>query len=263
MPNRRIFVSCGQETQQEISLGREIIKVIDDNKGMKGFFAQDIHSAADLNSSVFAAVKACDGFFAVMHKRGGVTYRDYAVIHRSSVWIQQEIAIIAYRSFLQGRDVPVCVYQEKGILLEGIMKTSIVNPITFQENKEVLAGLSKWLTGPAFEEHPVLERRESLFRKRIQSLTNDDWFLLELITAHTSGPGEAVIYHNAYNDFYDFFKQKGMNNDQIDPIFNQSRNNLISLGLIIQEKNDQRGSIFTIATQWWNLLLEELRNQGR
>ena len=93
MANKRILVSCGQETDKEIRLGRDIINVIGNHKGMGGFFSQHVHSPADLNSGVFAALKTCDGFFAVMHKRGGITYRNYPVTHRSSVWIQQEIAI--------------------------------------------------------------------------------------------------------------------------------------------------------------------------
>jgi hypothetical protein len=67
---RRIFVSCGQETEEEITLGKEIIKVIDANNDMTGFFAQNVHSIEDLNRAVFEALKTCDGFFAVLHKRG-------------------------------------------------------------------------------------------------------------------------------------------------------------------------------------------------
>ena len=66
---KQIFVSCGQESQDEIALGRKIIKVIDEHKRMRGFFAQDVHSPSDLNRAVFDQLKTCDGFFAVMHKR--------------------------------------------------------------------------------------------------------------------------------------------------------------------------------------------------
>ena len=38
---RRIFVSCGQETEEEITLGKEIIKVIDANNDMTGLFCPE------------------------------------------------------------------------------------------------------------------------------------------------------------------------------------------------------------------------------
>jgi hypothetical protein len=266
MRNRRIFVSCGQETHEEISLGREIIKVIGDHKGMKGFFAQDVHSPADLNGAVFGALRTCDGFFAVMHKRGGVTYRDYPVIHRSSVWIQQEIAIIAYRSFLQGRHVPVRVFQEKGILLEGIMKTSIVNSIVFRQNDEVLEGLSKWLTGPEFAEHPVLARREDLFQRRVEGYGDHHWLVLELIAAHSREPGDVGNNISIRNDFFAIVgeQDKSKTKAELDKLYTDAWSRLLSDGLI--KRTDDRGSGITslqIEKQWWELIIDELGNKGR
>ena len=264
MANKRILVSCGQEPDKEIRLGRDIINVIGNHKGMGGFFSQHVHSPADLNSAVFGALKTCDGFFAVMHKRGGITYRNYPVTHRSSVWIQQEIAIIAYRSFLQGCHVPIRLYQEKGILLEGLMNTSIVNPILFERDEEVLEGVSKWLTGPDFEEHPVLARRESLFRRRTQDLTEHHWLILELIAAHTPEPGADADYHEVNKDFREIIREQGEGDQALDDRFHTARAALVEKGLIAQI-TDHAGekTRFRIPKQWWDLVLEDLRNQGR
>jgi hypothetical protein len=109
--DRRIFVSCGQQSTAEKNLGMRIKKIIDKQKGMRGFFAEDVHSPSDLNRAVFDELKTCDGFFAVMHKRGEISYVDFPKSQRSSVWIQQEIALLCYRMHLQGSKVLMCRYE--------------------------------------------------------------------------------------------------------------------------------------------------------
>ena len=262
--DRRIFVSCGQENEEEISLGRQIKKVIDDQARMEGFFAQDVHSPADLNRAVFEALKMCDGFFAVIQKRGAVTYRNYAVVHRSSVWIQQEIALVCYRMYLENSQVPIRVYYQTGILLEGLMKTSIVNPIPFEQNSEILAGLSKWLQGPEFDEHPVLTRRKSLFQTRVAELQEIHWLLLELIAAHTATPGESLLHTTIHSDFDEIMKIQIPEVGERKDTFNRSLKSLLQSGLIERITDPQmRGEKVAIGKQWWDLVLRELKRHGR
>lgn len=264
MPKKRIFVSCGQETEQEKRRGQEILGIID-NHGMQGFFAQEVHSADDLNAAVFKAVHRCDGFFAVMHKRGEVRYLNYGMTHRASVWIQQEIAILCYRRFLQARPVPVRVYMEEGIRLEGVMRTAIVNPISFKSNQEVLDGLSEWLRGPEFEEHPIVARREVLFQRRIQVLNPNEWLLLELIAAHSASPGDLTDDSAIRNDFFAVYRPQRETNQQIDAWYRESRARLVANDLVKQvDDHPAVGKIgLGIAKQWWDLILEELRVRGR
>jgi len=99
MPKKRIFVSCGQRIQKEKDFGEEMLKLIEQH-GMVGFFAEDAHDPADLNTALFRELQHCDGCVAVLQKRGEVHYADFPTMHRSSVWIQQEIGILFYRSFL-------------------------------------------------------------------------------------------------------------------------------------------------------------------
>jgi hypothetical protein len=93
-----------------------------------------------------------------MHKRGEVNYSDSLPHYRASVWIQQEIAILHYRSFLLGRPIPMRIYLENGIEPEGLTKYSMINPIPFLETETILKDLAKWLTGSSFDEPPVLAR---------------------------------------------------------------------------------------------------------
>lgn len=263
MPKKRIFVSCGQEIEQERRLGHEILGIIDKH-GMQGFFAQEVHGADDLNAAVFRALRRCDGFFAVMHRRGEVKYLNHDVTHRASVWIQQEIAILCYRRFLQARPVPVRVYMENGIRLEGVMRTAIVNPILFERNQEVRDGLSEWLRGPEFEEHPIVARRETLFQGRIKNLSPNDWLLLDLIAAHSVAPGELVDDSAVRNDFFAFHRAQGETDQQIDAWYQETRSKLAGSHLVTRIDDHQAvGKIgLGIAKQWWDLILEELRVRG-
>jgi hypothetical protein len=253
---RRIFVSCGQESNEEVTLGNDVIKVIDAHDGTKGFFSQNVHSIEDLNRAVFGALQTCDGFFAVLHKRGGVTYGNYPITHRASVWIQQEIGILAYRSFLQGRHIPVRVYQEQGILFEGIMKTAIINPIIFRRKEEVLGGLTEWLRGPEFEDDPVLSRRESIFKNRIAALQNYDWILLGLIVAHSPEPGEQASISQIAKDFEEIMPEVFARE-------NRSINNLLGRMAATGIIEAATGSGWVrICKPWWEFTLYELKNRG-
>ena len=91
MRKKRIFISCGQRLREEKIFGLEIQQLI--NESMVGFFAEHAHDASDLNTSLFRELQNCDGFVAVMQKRGEVKYSDSPAQYRASVWIQQEIAM--------------------------------------------------------------------------------------------------------------------------------------------------------------------------
>ena len=264
MAKRRIFVSCGQETEKELQLGREIKAVIEEHD-MEGFLAQAVHSPDELNTTVFTALRDCAGFCAIMHKRGEIKYLKYDPAQRSSVWIQQEIAVVMYRRFLQGRPIPIRVFSEKGILLEGVMKYSIANPIEFEEKEEVLKGISKWLGGPEFEGDPILDLRDSLFQKRIRDLLEEDWLLLKLIAVHTN-TGVGADYEAVIVDFVAILKEAGKDGKELDQLKSGSLERLRRNFLIDQQIDQRSGktrTIIFIQPKWWDLVLAEFRTTGR
>jgi hypothetical protein len=262
MPKKLVFVSCGQETSEERTLGKQICASIDQSPRARSFYAQLVHSPGDLNAEVFSALSKCDAFLAVMHERGAVKYRDHPRIWRGSVWIQQEIAILCYRMFLQKRALPIRVYAQEGIFLEGVMKTAIVNPVPFKTPADVLSGVSAWLSGQEFAEDPITARRENLFRRRVAPLDEMAWFVLELTAAHMTSPRDAVNYSAVRDDFYSHYRSLDHADQQIGSNYDDVLAKLRSTHLITWEK--ERGvATFGIATQWWDLILDELRNQGR
>lgn len=265
MTTRLVFVSCGQITTEEKALGRGIAAVIEKN-GMKPFFAEDVHSPEGLNAVVFRHIRLCDAFVAVMHRRGNVAFGNYPASHRASVWIQQEIALVAYRKLLQQRDLPIRVYVEPGIRREGVLEVLIVNPIEFNTHEAVLADLSTWLGGEEFKRHPVLARREASFRRRVSKLSEDHWLILELIAAHCPTPGDFVDQDTLRNDFFEI-KRAGApptdeSNKLIDLAFNDAGAWLEADGLVLKFRDLNRNR-YTIGKQWWDLVLDELSGDGR
>ena len=221
---------------------------------MTSFLAPTVHQPADLNTHVFKELQRCDGFVAILQKRGEIHYESFPIKHRASVWIQQEIGIIFYRSFLLGRNIPIQIYREKGILHEGLTTYSIINPIEFQNEEAILEDLSKWFKGPTFDEHPVLTRREDLFQQRIQHYGEDHWLVLELIAAHSRNVADFVDYNIVRNDFYKI-------RPDLEQIFEKAWMLLREDGLIF--KTGQSPVQFRLQPQWWDLALEELHNLER
>jgi hypothetical protein len=133
-----IFISCGQFTEEEKNLGKALAEIIDESTRFQGYFAQNQSSLEGLSKHIFGAVDTCAGFVAVMHHRGMVQTPQGRNI-RASVWIEQEIAIAAFLAQAQGRELPVALYVQHGVSLEGVRQQLILNPITFSDSAEVVA----------------------------------------------------------------------------------------------------------------------------
>jgi len=132
-----VFISCGQSSLDEINLGQKIASVVNSETLFGGYFAQDQASLEGLSRSVFGALKTCVGFVAVMHNRGKVTALD-GEHNRGSVWVEQEIAIAAFLQQAYGRVLPVVIYTQAGIKLEGLRTHIQLNPIVFKTESDVL-----------------------------------------------------------------------------------------------------------------------------
>ena len=101
-----VFISCGQFSNEERSLGKSVENLVLELTGLDAYFAENQNSLRDLSENVFDSLKRATGFIAIMHHRGRVTTPSGAHM-RGSVWIEQEIAIAAFLRFLTGRDIPV------------------------------------------------------------------------------------------------------------------------------------------------------------
>jgi len=151
MSNKLIFVSCGQTTVEEKALGVAVKAEIDRMPGLEGYFAETVHDLTALAHHVFDALRHCAGAVLLLHERGIVTTSDGEDLgHRSSVWVNQELAILAYRQFLEARQIPVLVFNDPKVRLEGAMSALIVNPYPLGSDTAVVAAVRDWLANSTF-----------------------------------------------------------------------------------------------------------------
>ena len=178
-----IFVSCGQHSESEKSLGRSIVKMVKTTAGMDAFFAEEVQDLNGLDSNILGALHDCAALITVMHPRGNIVRPDNSTHTRASVWIEQEIAIATYIQRVEKRELPVIAFIHASVGREGIRDLLHLNPIPFVHDTEVLAALperlSAWKILTAIGIHVQLrsggrvQREGHWTRKLAVSLVND------------------------------------------------------------------------------------------
>ena len=179
----KVFVSCGQRTEEERELGRAISTLVSEVTPFQPYFAEDQTSLEGLTSKILIALNEAVGLIVVLHQRGVVAPTN---ITRGSVWVEQEIAIAAFMQQVLGRAIYVAAYREEDVGVEGMRQQLLLNPKVFKSNEEVLdhlrAVLPTW-TEPeepgaegldvaiGFEEVSMETRRHDY--KLVVSLTNN------------------------------------------------------------------------------------------
>lgn len=151
MIKKLIFVSCGQLTDEERSLGLAVKSAIDASPGFEAYFAESVHDLDTLGHNIFDALGRCAGAVVFLHQREAVLdAKGSQWGYRSSVWVNQELAILAYRQFLESRQVPALVFKDERVRLEGAMTALIVNPRPIAEEAEVVRTVESWLAEQSF-----------------------------------------------------------------------------------------------------------------
>jgi hypothetical protein len=139
---RQVFISCGQQSDEEIALGNAIVRYVKERTGIDGYFAEYQYSLDGLTRNIFNAIHSASAFIAVIHRRNQLSVDPPR--YRGSVWVEQEIAIAAFLVQSLGLTLPARVYVQEGVLREGVRGYIHLNPIEFKENDEVLADLESF-----------------------------------------------------------------------------------------------------------------------
>lgn len=156
-----IFVSCGQFTEAEKRLGRQIVSLVKTVTGLDAFFAEEVQDLNGLDSNILGALRDCAGFITVLHPRGQITRPDGSRHVRASVWIEQEIAIATYIQRVEKRALPVMAFIHESVGREGIRELLHLNPEPFADESDVLTALagrlSNWKSLPVSGVHVQLK----------------------------------------------------------------------------------------------------------
>jgi hypothetical protein len=139
-----IFISCGQLSAEELRLGKALCEIVLKDGRYAPYFAENQSSLEGVTQDILGQLTAAAGFVAVIHPRGDVHVPDATVsggvrqFHRASVWIEQEIAILAAQRQAQGRNIPVQIYSKRGVAREGLRSYVMTNPLEFDREDEVI-----------------------------------------------------------------------------------------------------------------------------
>jgi hypothetical protein len=159
MPRPLIFISCGQVTDEEKKLGAEVCRLIKEFTPYEPYFAESQTTLEGLSDNILGALNRSSGLLAIMHPRGVVSSPSGGQHTRASVWIEQEIAIAAFMTQAQSRQLPVLAYIHKDIKREGVRDNLLLNARTFVSNEDILEHLKStlptWRVEPPVGSTPV------------------------------------------------------------------------------------------------------------
>lgn len=161
---KSVFVSCGQFTDEERTLGKQIAELVTDCTPFKGYFAENQTTLETLTENVLRRLYESVGLIVIMHHRGTVQTPN-RTLTRGSVWVEQEIAVATLMQQILKRPLHVALFIQKGIAIEGIRQQLQLNPVEFVHGEEVVARLRTIL--PAWQS-PLYVGDEEI-RKRVDS----------------------------------------------------------------------------------------------
>jgi hypothetical protein len=151
MLKKLIFISCGQLTEIEKSLGVLLKTLVDQTPGFQAYFAETVHDLDALSNNVFEGIQQCSGAIIILQDRGIVMQSDREVWgRRSSVWVNQEVAILAYRQFFESKNLPILAFVDPAVKLEGAMTSLIVNPQPLPDFEVLTNLVGTWLSETEF-----------------------------------------------------------------------------------------------------------------
>jgi hypothetical protein len=177
---RLLFVSCGQSTGEEKRLGHVIEEEINATEIFEAYFAESVQSVESLGAHILDALRRCAGAVLILHGRGRVRTENGQELVHSSVWINQEIAILAYRQFFEASEIPILVFKEPSVVLEGAMTAFIANPKPLIGVESVASAVRLWLDTEArrgrSDDHEI-------FQQKWRALSQNDYALIRALIA--------------------------------------------------------------------------------
>ena len=250
MTEKLIFISCGQQSIDEKEIGGDVRELINSHPGYKAYFAEYVNSLDALAKNVFEGLRRCSGFISFLHERGLVTIdKNQEWGYRSSVWINQEIAILSYRQQFEGINIPVLVFKDNKVRIEGAMTSLIVNPIPMKSKIETLNEIRRWIESTEFP-LPSMASDER-FLSKWQKLSPKSYTILcALIDEGGKNVKESAI-RNALMEKY------GMSNNEASSAISAAQPEFITTDIVKSIPNLHSGDEMSINPTWeWHIARE-------
>lgn len=143
-PRKTVFISCGQYSEEERSLGKRVAELVRQSTPFDGYFAENQTTLATLTENVLRRLYDSVGLIIIMHHRGTVE-TPTRKLTRASVWIEQEVAVATLMQQILGRPLHAVLFVKRGIAIEGIRQQLQLNAVEFVEGDEVIAKLKEIL----------------------------------------------------------------------------------------------------------------------
>ena len=136
-----VFISCGQYTEDEIDLGKEVEQFIRDESSFEPYFAENQNTLEGLVTNILSALGRTSAFIGIMHHRGTINTPSGDEVKRASIWVEQELAIASFIHHELDRQIEVALYLQPGISREGIRSQLRLNPVEFESSEDILSDL--------------------------------------------------------------------------------------------------------------------------
>jgi hypothetical protein len=242
-----IFVSCGQKTEKEISLGLRVKEAIDAEPGFKAYFAENVQNLNSLNHNVFDAISQCSGVVVFFHDRGTFTDNQGESTRSSSIWINQEMAILSYRQFFESRNIPILPFKEGAVSLGGAMTSMILHPLPITSEADVVAEVKRWLKKENFGSGGT-----AIFDEKWRAVTKEQHrFLACLIDEGGEGVKEAALRKRLIKDF-------GLEKNDASRVILNAKQRLTEIGFVEFASNIDTGDEFSLHDSWAFLVRREI-----
>jgi len=141
-----IFLSCGQENRQEKEDGMSIKSYFESNDEFKTKvdikFAEEIYSPTGLTDVIYKNIKESHAFVGIFHRREKIGKEDGKIKYRSSLFVNQELAIFSYVNH-NGINEFWRIYAQNDIKVEGVDKYLMNRTIPFTSSDEIISDLEE------------------------------------------------------------------------------------------------------------------------
>jgi hypothetical protein len=137
-----VFIACGQLTKKELRLGKKLENLVNSKSGLKAFLAETVNDPQGLTTLIFENLSKCVGFIGILHNRKS---NKRNTSRFGSLWINQEIGILAYKRSQKKEPIPYKVFIEKGLEIEGVLRYIGGRPEKFITDDVVVENVNNWL----------------------------------------------------------------------------------------------------------------------